>query len=219
MSNISLMETDAGIIPSLKSVNYDITTQQVQEYLQAKFDDLAKNGAPKVHVSVATSERYGRKFYPIFVALPKAVIEDSGNSGDDNKLSSLFMNASRKESPKLNQLIYKFLSIFSYGNTDFTNDQVRHSLGVSRSDAQRLNSFRAPVVIDNKVIVMLDPIAIFYRMLNWKADNHQYVVNVTHVQKQKQGEFLYNIVREFAKPNKNRNNRGRDAAINKILNG
>jgi hypothetical protein len=26
-------------------------------------------------------------------------------------------------------------------------------------------------------------------------------------------------VREFAKPNKNRNNRGRDAAINKILNG
>lgn len=217
MSNLNVIETDAGLIPSTKEIGYDITTQQIQEYLQAKLDDLARmdDSVPKVQIRVATSESYGRKFFPLFISLPKSVVAESRRT---QNIPSLFRDGSIKESPMLNPVIYKFLSIYSYGNTNFNDDQIRRELGLSRQAGGRLNRYRNPQEMENKVILMIDPIIVFYRMLSWKNDNRPYHINVDKVIKQKEGIYRYHVVRSINNNNnKKKKNGNMDSAISKIL--
>lgn len=173
-----MVKTRAGVMPVENEIPYSITTEEVEQFLQKKFNSLAelarKNGtdAENIKVMLFTSD-CGKKLKPFIVLLPTSVLASKKDKGNNQELS-MFNPDSSEKSVRLKQWVYELLNCYQYDKTDkqlFFNQAWRRQVGISMHTAHILKANCFPHIQKfNKgrikyVTCLLDPVRIFHDML------------------------------------------------------
>lgn len=203
----------AGLEPSQKDVAFNITTGEVQQYIQKKINVVVQKFIPelqgKVNVTVYTTEA-GRKFLPFVVMLPKIVIDDKVEEANEN-LPGIYQIEKVEQNSSIKEPIMKALGIYCYNNYDkgaFMSDDWRRRTQVSRSTANELKRMIRPRLVsvnDTEFIqIIVDPIRVFHDMLKMDGDDKEskqdFYVEIKNWKKLKLGEFKYNVLRKLGSP-------------------
>lgn len=212
------LKTKSGAVPVQTEVPFSFSTDDVQSYLQKKFnnvtDVMKKNGINQGDVNIlVTTLRCSKKFMPFLLVLPLNTLEGKQNR-HDNELD-IFNPDSSERSEKLKQPFYNLVGAYTYNKKDgdaFFSPEWRRALGISVKISHMLKSTRTPKIQKvNKgknqyVVVLIDPIRIFHDMLeNVEDATEKFKVQIDHVEQIKAGNYRYEIKRVRGKNKKNKN--------------
>lgn len=204
----------AGLEPCQKDMAFNITTTEVQQYIQKKINVVVQKFNPelsgKVNITVYTTEA-GRRFFPFVVLLPKIVIDEEVEEAND-KLPGIYQMNRQEQNSSIKEPIMKALSIYCYTNDDknaFKSDDWRRRTGVSRSTAFFIMDMIKPKLItkiqDVEFIqIIIDPVRVFHDMLKMEGDDKEskqdFYVEIRSWKKLKLGEYKYNVLRKIGSP-------------------
>ena len=212
-------KTRAGISPSENKLPFEITTSEVEDYLQKKvnvvIDQMRKNqqyAGADVEVNVVTMEM-GNNFFPFMVVLPMSVIK--GNKKRNKSELSIFNPKDEDGTVKIIDPIIRMFSSYTFDDADgraFSSCDWRRARGVSANGAASLKANRRPRItrFDNgkfeKVTFLIDPIRVFHEMLIMEGNNANFKVDITGWQKQRNGQYTYTMERVVYKNSKKKRN-------------
>lgn len=215
--------TRSGIKPSVgksRSVPYDISTEDVEAYLQRKANILAKKlndeeqtpNKYQFHIKIYTADA-GKKFLPFVMIIPEtalmkyyAEIENEEDEEDEYGYGTI-----PYEDTTDNRLIVpfaKFISGYRYEKGDrklFKSDSWRYTYGVSRKSKGTLLRMLDPLDVEvnhgkeKLVIVLLDPIRVFHDMLTDPNSNSEFLVDIVGWKRKKTGSYLFHLLRVLGK--------------------
>ena len=213
---------------------YDITTVMCEEFLQKKFNIIAKakkqsgEDIPNVQVTLVTS-KVGEKFYPFIAILPLDILA-SGRKNDNEP--SIFSPQDEDGVQKLRDEYYRILSAYTYNNADkngFNSNEWKRAMGVTNRTAGSLHAMATPRIhrVGGKnnqtevVVLLLDPIRLMHDMLvNPENSNQQFLVRVLSTEPIKEGNYKYKVQRKLNNRSKKANYRDvMTADINKAIMG
>lgn len=230
-----------GIIPDVSNVGYVIETKDVEKTFKEIFASREEklrasgeyNSKYPVNVRVVTSALGSKKhFVPLLLVMDKSVLKNRGsrnstiNKNDDRIITQLVNNGNdRFQKVEMiegfSDLIRPFLYDKEFVKAFASASSRRNNDNVSYSDAQafqrvamtpRLSRFQGEN--HESVLVVLDPMKVFFKMLGWDPNtnayaNRQYELEIC-VDDVKPTNTPYNyrypIRRVFKKPNKKNNN-------------
>ena len=208
------LETRAGLTPVEKELPFSITTTDVENYLQTKFDVVsAREGDSGINVRVYTTEP-SKKFLPFVVLLPLDVLKSSNDDKkkkkNDDDVPSVFTRDKEESnrSCSMKDSYYNIVGAYTYNKNDesaFFSKDWRERLEIRREVSPILKSLREPKVTSMNngevklVTLMIDPIRVFHDMLNIDGDNRTFRVCVNNTQKMQSGEYRYNVSRVINK--------------------
>ena len=172
---MSNLRTRAGVRPVEDDgvKDFKITTIDAEKFLSEKLEQvLTRNKEPAIDdisLSLITI-KFGRKFKPFAVLLPKSVLK--GKRGNNNELE-IFNPSSKPGSARVKDTVYMFLASYMFTKDDshvFFNREWKSSMGISDTNAEKMNFLRTPrvVTISNNreyVVVLLNPKLVFHDML------------------------------------------------------
>ena len=229
--------TRAGLSPSQNRLPYSITTTQVEEYLQKKLNvvvnEMKRNGSfngDEVNVRVITVEM-GTKFIPFMVVLPTEVLVQTQKKKNKPSQDELSIFNPRQYDGTANVLepILKLFMAYMYDKKDgdaFYSVDWRRARGVATNTSAQLKSNRMPRITrisrgnsTEMVTFLIDPIRVFYDMLKIEDLPSDFHVEINDWQKQKSGEFRYNIERVINRDKKGKKNNSWVDQLNRKMRG
>ena len=211
-NNNSIIEpTEAGLVPSIDTLPYKITTGMVERYFQKKLNVVIRGmrnsgdrGMDDVRVQVVSLDM-GKEFVPLAVILPKSVLKSNKKQNDAECVISYFQNDDdNRRGVKVKEPIMSLFSRHMYNVDDekaFNSPDWRRARGVSAQDAEKLKKNRIPVIqrmnnnSDEIVTFIIDPIRTFYHMLRMRNNKANYRVGITGWKRHKSGEYRYDVER------------------------
>ena len=231
-------ETRGGLTPNMNELPYSITTSAACAYLQDKLDCVCSQNPDdpkKIKITLATTEP-SKEFLPFIIVLPyDGVVEDSGkkyNQKNDQPTINIPDDEDVEHgrgAARIRRDIFMLLKAYAYNENDaaaFKSEEWRRRLHISRETGNNLRGLRKPKVskingIGNgnmKVVMMLiDPIRVFYDMVQMDGDNRQFYVNITKTQKIAAGEYRYDIKRQIAHKGKGKNGKDLSNVLNDLV--
>jgi len=208
---------------------YEITTEQIRDYLQNFINTLLvkankKDDFPKdIRIFVISHEFTKHLYAPVFVTLPPEAVEKKNGKSSDKEMADIFLVGNNSEGmksngPKIIAPVWTVLKPFLYTKNDkkaiLDSEIGKKELGLSRQAAEKLVKFLTPqyTMIHKKpvYIIALDLIRIFRAMvatdeeLSWaEAHNGNYTFNVVNDNyvKISDGNFKYFFSKEPRKKN------------------
>lgn len=217
MASVIMYNTRAGLQPSMKELPYDISTKDVENYLQQKLNvvvgDMRKKGEYRgddINVKLITME-VGNDFVPFAIILPPSILKERQKTRN-NELG-IFAPKQFDITRAIYNPIGQFLKAFAYNKEDsraFISQEWRRRSGVSGQKAGMLKKYSNPV-IDNynngkmeTITMFIDPVRVFYDMLKMDDYPTAYKVSIRKWNRIKNGEYNYKVYRvlDTAKKNK-----------------
>lgn len=208
------METRSGLKPvNSGNLPFEITTDNVEEFLQGKFDAIMRqkrsNGEHVDDIKVTLmSIQISKIFVPFMILLPTSVLKSQGNGRNkgrnDEDEASIFNPDNSSGRIYIQEEIFQQLQIYGYTSDDaraFFSREWKNALGVDASGSEFLRYNRIPRVQalnrgkDQFVTCILDPIRLFYSML--EDPNHQspFRIDIDKSTKIAGGVYKYFITR------------------------
>ena len=226
-------KTRAGIQPSEQELPFNITTTEVEEYLQRKLNavvnGMRQNGLYKgddIDVRVITVE-LGSKFIPFTVVLPMNVLKERQKYRPNDE-PSIFNPKDSDGTVVIHDPIAKMFSSYTYDKNDgeaFFSADWRRARGVSTTTSAVLKRNRLPRVQKfggnmEAVTFLIDPIRVFHDMLMMENNNANFIIEINNWQKLRSGEFRYEMSRVIRNKKKGKKG-GNDIAeeINRRMRG
>lgn len=218
------IRTRSGLNPDRDdTLSYSIETRKVEEFLQNKLDILSKkSGTGDIDIRVLTTEA-GEKFIPFMIVLPSEVQKDYKKKQE--KMPEVFRNyEDNSDVIRLQDHVYAFLQQYAYTKRDskmFDSQSFRQQMRIYRRSATTLKSLITPKRMklnghnDTKVIMLLDPIKVFYDMLGSEDDTRPYHVEITGWKKIETGKFRYDVDRVI---NRGKKKNYKDTVANELNN-
>lgn len=227
----------SGLRPNEKNLPYTITTQNVRDYLQGKFDVIVDkmNQAnrdehqKRIDIKIFTTEA-GGAFLPFIIMLPLDVLARSNKNNSDTE-PAIFHPEEDEDTDvvSLKNEFFQLLKIYAFSKEDesaFFSDDWRRQRKVSRETSRNLKSLRTPKL--NRygsggdkvpyVIMLLDPIRIFHDMLIFSDNQTDFTVEIKSWQRlQKGGEYSYDVIRRMFGKGKKKYSTQYVDEINKML--
>lgn len=214
----STIRTRGNIPESNKKIQYDIRTEDVKKYLEAKFrfinNALTAKGVPNVeliNVSVRNL-RIGKQFLPFIVLLPEAVLD---RANYDPNTPAVFRPEDDDDAVRLKPYYYHFLSNYMYTKEEinfFNSSSWRRSAGVTNTkNLHILRKYSKPAIetvnAQNgklvSVFVLLDPLKIFHEMLIDEGNqNQRFSVYIDSMQCVEDNCYTFSVSREVNKRSK-----------------
>ena len=223
------IRTRAGLNPDRDdTIPYSIDTRRVEEFLQKKMDILVKKvgekeGTPVEPVDIKVfSTEAGSKFIPFMIVLPVSVAKDFRRK--QKNVPEVFRTHDDNDNVRLQDHVYAFLQQYAYTKDDakmFDSQSFRQQMGIYRKSAITLRSLTTPKKMNNlgrkdpKIIMLLDPLKVFYDMLGSEDDTRPYHVDVCNWKKIETGNFKYNIERVI---NRGKNKKYKDTIASELNN-
>lgn len=201
------IKTRSGLTPTQTEIPYNITTSQVEEYLQGKIN-LAMKDQGHVQIQVLTIQP-GKKFAPIMIFFPENASNAGKQRGNGSELS-IFQGESASKI-QLDQRLYRAISPYVFNKEDenaFFSADWRRRVGVPANMSQALKAYRKPHLQTFQkgkiklIGVMLDPVRIFHDMLASnsfeEAKRERFYVYIQEIEKIKNANVTYTVTRERA---------------------
>lgn len=216
MSNLNVR---ANLKPNEAELQYTITTQDVETYIQLKVNAIvnglkeaqSKNGntnyqVPNHQPIRIVSMECGKVFLPFLVLLPTSMLQGSNQRKHQNRGNelSLFNPVDDNSAVRLQDAFFKFFQMYTFSKDDvklFNSPKWKNDVGLYAKAPTTLREFRMPSVrkVDdgNKyVMFMLDPIRVFHDMLTGTENAREpFSVNIKSVTKIKGGSYSYKTLR------------------------
>lgn len=215
MSNLNVR---ANLKPNEAELQYTITTQEVENYIQLKVNAIVaglkrvqeKNGNGNSVVDHqpirVVSMESGKVFLPFLVLLPTSMLQGSNQRKNQNRGNelALFNPIDDNTSVRLQDAFFKLFQMYTFSKDDvklFNSPKWKNDVGLYAKAPTTLRELRMPTVrkIDdgNKyVMFMLDPIRVFHDMLTGTENAREpFSVNIKSVTKIKGGSFSYKTIR------------------------
>ena len=226
--------TRSGIQPADQELPFDISTSQVEDYIQRKLNvvvnGMRRNGLYKgndIDVRVITVEM-GSKFVPFTVVLPMSVLKERKNRQKDEL--DIFNPKDRDETANLYDPIMRMFSSYLYNKEDgeaFYSPDWRRERGVSTTTSAVLKRNRLPKVqkLNNgsmeAITFLIDPIRVFYDMLIMENNTSNFHIEIRNWQKIRSGEFKYEVKRVINKKKGKKGNGSNNLAdeVNRKMRG
>lgn len=213
-------ENRTGIVPVETVEKYEITTTQVNEYLQKRlntFTTVARNNGfecEDIHVNVVSFE-FSKKFAPFAIVLPEeAIAEKSG--GKEEGIMKIFQNEDNAELSRMTKPVWSAIASYLYTKNDkksfVDSGNLKKTLALTSGMASQIAGLCSPRIIrvdrDHKHITcLIDPIRIFSDMIR-KDKNEvnkdgapKYMVFIDKAVKVGNGNYKYYITKEPKKRN------------------
>lgn len=214
-----------GSIRKVPSITFDVTTAEVQNFLQGKVTALmaaANNPRPiKVGVSAyraSAPTRRGKdgrtsdqvELFPFIITLPESVMV---RERQDQQIDKVFLGDNQTNKLHLIPGIDKLLRSYQYTKYDmgFLNSASgRRFYNLPAKAVLEMKKYRFPKLIDGGdgtrgVAQLLDPIKVFHDFFTDKNNpNERFFSNIVGVRKINDGLYVYSISRELIK-SKNKN--------------
>lgn len=218
-----------------KYLMYEITTLDVKRYIQNKFNAIVKRLNEKgekikpIKIQLV-STKIGEKSIPFSLILPITVDSEYTNYRemlveDDENVNPIFLQDYDDDDDDdmtfeavLLDWVSNLIKPFTYNSEDlkyFSSRKFRSDEGVTRKNANHMVKFVDPRIIniegrhgeitERRIMVMLDPIRVFYDMLkdvntNGRNNDYQIFIMSKESKEIKSGLFRYTIKREMVKP-------------------
>lgn len=214
-------ENRTGIVPVETVEKYEITTQQVNEYLQKRmntFTTTARNNGEEIediHVNVVSFE-FSKKFAPFAIVLPDDAIAERKNKGKDEGIMQIFQSEENNNLQKLSKPVWGAIASYLYTKNDkksfVDSGNLKKTLGLTSGMANQIAGLCSPRIIKvdrehRHITCLLDPIRIFSDMVR-KGSNEvnkdgapKYMVMIDKVEKIGSGNYKYTISKEPKKRN------------------
>lgn len=235
---MAMIKTRSGITPDENMMHFRISTEDVERYLQKKFDAVSAKlraegvDAPNIDVHVDSGEA-SRKFVPLAITLGLDVIEDkrAKEKGNNNRDELPMFNPTRNTGnyANISTPYWKILEAYQYDKKDrtvFQSSNWCHQMGVSRESSRNLVMLSVPRIhqVDKEtkiVLMLLDPIRVFYDMLiNTEQTGRKFSIKIEKLKRQETGEFIYSVVRYSGKSkNSKKNNFNLAEELNRKIRG
>jgi hypothetical protein len=213
MASNEIYRTRAGLQPSEQELPFNITTTDVEQYMQKKLNvvvnGMRNNGlynGDDIEVKIVTVEM-GSKFIPFTVVLPMNVLKDKKKRQTKDELS-IFNPKDSDATVNIYDPIMKLFSSYVFDKADgeaFYSADWRRARGVSTTTSGVLKRNRLPRIqrFNNggmeRVTFLIDPIRVFHDMLTMDDNNSNFIVEVENWQKIRSGEFRYDVKRVINK--------------------
>lgn len=233
---MAMIKTRSGLTPDENRLFIEISTEDVERYLQKKFDAVSAKlrasgvDAPNIDVHVDSGEA-SRKFVPLAITLSLDVIEDKrakekGNNRDELPMFNPTRNTGNYAN--ISAPYWKILEAYQYDKKDrilFQSSDWCRKKEVSRESSRNLVMLSVPrihqVDKDMKVVLMLlDPVRIFYDMLvDIEHTGRKFLVRIDSLKKQETGEFIYTVFRYTDKSKKSKKKFNLAEELNRKIRG
>ena len=209
------IKTKSGLMPTQQEIPYNISTSQVEEYLQGKIN-LATKDQGHIDVQVLTIQP-GKKFAPIMIFFPENVSNNGRHQNNGNELS-IFQSGGGNEKVMLDQKLYRAIAPYVFNKEDenaFFSADWRRRVGVPANMSPLLKAYRKPHLQKfhngkiKLIAIMLDPIRIFHDMLSSnnpeEARRERFCVFIQNIEKIKNANVTYTVTRERSDGSSGRN--------------
>lgn len=226
-----------GNVQKIPSITFDVTTAEVQSFLQGKVTALmaaAKNPRP-VKVGVSTfrasdpvrrvrgrGEATQIELFPFIITLPESVMV---REKQDQQINEVFLTGNQTNRLHLIDGIDTLLRSYQYTKDDisfFNSPRGRHFHNLSAKRVLEIKKFRFPTLIDaggeggRGVSQILDPLKVFHDFFTDVNNPHErFYTNIIGVRRVNDSFFVYTIRRELLK---NGNKKSVDDLANHVRN-
>ena len=224
------IRTRSGLNPDRDdTIPYSIDTSKVEEFIQNKFDIISKKlGEESPEIRVLTTEA-GERFLPFMIVLPVSVTKAGEAMNKLKNCNSVFYATNEEnDSIKLKDWVFKLLQQYAYTTNDrkmFDSQSFRQQMRIFRRSAQTLKSFITPKKMklngnnEPKIIMLLDPLKVFYDMLGSSDDSRPYHVEIPDWKKIETGKFRYRVERVINRGKKKNYKDTMASELNNFLRG
>lgn len=212
------IRTSSGVKPVENKIPYCISTDDAEAYLQKRFDAVTEAmrkenpDAKDIHIRLLTLS-LSSVFKPMMILMPKTVLESRQKKQNNNRNEAGIFNQQPGEGGrglKLFTPYHELLKPILYNDSDenlFFNPQSREFLKISMNQARLLKASRKPRIHrvgkneHEYVCVLVDPIRLFWSMLQSPDDKRDFRVTIAETQKTSNGAFKYTVNRVIKKAN------------------
>lgn len=205
-----------GIVPVETVEKYEITTAQVQDYLQKRINMFTSAGRNKGDANIedipisVTSIDFSKKFVPFMIILPEEAIAEKNNDGS-NGTWKVFQDETAEASSQLVRHVWSAIVSYCYTKNDrkaFLNSpSLKKTLLLTGGTPNKIANHCSPKIIkasrDQKnAVCLLDPIRVFSDIIRTsnsevnKDGSPRYLTIIEKVEKLSADNYKYTVIKE-----------------------
>lgn len=202
-------QTTRGENPKEVFRGFEISTSQLQEYLQGKVNSLCAAGGFKDPVKVnlmsfRLSRKYGKQFVPFLLNLSESALVRE-RSNDDDDINPIFVTGTQSNDVRLIDPIYKMIQSMKYtknGIKWLCLPKTKKELNIPQRSVSLIYEFANPRKLSSgkgsvTISVWLDPIKVFYDyLINPNNPKERFRINIRGVKSVNNDLFVYCVERE-----------------------
>lgn len=199
------------------SRTYDITTSDVQDFVQYKINLLTASAGIKEPIKIkistfrmsrdrSTRGEITRGFYPFLLVLPESAREKVKKE-DDADINPVFQTAPQRQKLQIKEPIWKLIATYMYTKNDlnrFRDRKYRLNYDMVANDYENFCKLANLRLIENGkntyiLAVLIDPVRVFRDFLYEKDGKigWNYSVWINSMQRISGSNYNYNVTREL----------------------
>lgn len=214
---------------------YDISTREIQEYLQGKLDVVVSvlkqekryDNLDDIKISVGAAKA-SDTFVPLIVTLPKEALESEA-SNMDNEIPSIWTKTEENEEVRMIEDLEDFFRMYTFKKDDIKmlkNREYQRKQHIRPSYAASVVGMCRPTYhvfkkgseyVDARIMFALDPVRVFMDMLCEENEKQGDVdITITGIKKIRNSQYEFRVVKRRQK-NKGNNNDAYEKDIETIF--